>query len=48
MFTLGAYPRGADRYGWKTESHEGAWVSGIGVLVFAVAAVACFHYVGFI
>ena len=48
LFTLGAYPRGADRYGWKTESHEGAWVSGIGLLVFVVAGMACFHYVGLI
>lgn len=48
VFTLGVYPRGADRYGWKTGSHEGAWVSGIGLLVFALAGMACFHYVGLI
>ena len=37
LVTLGHLPRGEHQNGWKSHSHEGTWVSAIGLLAFVIA-----------
>lgn len=39
IMTLGRYPKGQTRNGWKSESHEGVWTSCVGVIVIAIGVV---------
>ncbi|MGR2741005.1 hypothetical protein ACUY1T_21365 [Billgrantia sp. Q4P2] len=39
VMTLGRYPKGHARNGWKSESYEGIWTSCVGVMVIAIGAV---------
>lgn len=39
IMTLGRYPKGRTRHGWKSESYEGIWTSCVGVMVIALGVV---------